>query len=67
MAVVNCGGISNVTFITGEADVDLLGFDTGPGNVLIDRIMRVRTAGLELMDRDGKYGLVGQVSDLFIS
>lgn len=37
LAIVNCGGIANVTFILGEAENDLIGFDTGPGNVLLDQ------------------------------
>jgi anhydro-N-acetylmuramic acid kinase len=33
-AVVNLGGIANVTLLTGEGD--MLGFDTGPANCLLD-------------------------------
>lgn len=34
VAVLNLGGVGNVTFIAG--DDDMTGFDTGPGNALID-------------------------------
>jgi anhydro-N-acetylmuramic acid kinase len=47
-AVVNIGGISNVTAIDGER---VLGFDAGPGNVLIDAWM-ARNFG-SAFDADG--------------
>ncbi|QLH41942.1 MAG: anhydro-N-acetylmuramic acid kinase [Coxiellaceae bacterium] len=61
LAVVNCGGIANITFITGASLNDVCGFDTGPGNVLIDRYVQRRTLGKEFMDIDGKYGRCGKV------
>jgi anhydro-N-acetylmuramic acid kinase len=39
LAVLNIGGVANVTWI-GEGDEDILAFDTGPGNALIDDWMR---------------------------
>ena len=62
IAIVNCGGIANVTFITGETYNDILGFDTGPGNGLIDRLVKQKTNNTEFMDQDGKYGKLGQVN-----
>lgn len=62
-AIVNCGGISNVTVISGSDLTDVIGFDTGPGNGLIDRCIRQRTQGKEQMDADGQYGKQGIVHE----
>ncbi|MBY0461904.1 MAG: anhydro-N-acetylmuramic acid kinase [Alphaproteobacteria bacterium] len=63
VAVVNCGGISNVTLIPDDNPLHLVGFDTGPGNGLIDRLVRQRTSGAESMDEGGKYGNRGTVNE----
>ena len=34
--ILNIGGVSNVTWVNGEEDDDILAFDVGPGNALID-------------------------------
>lgn len=62
VVVVNCGGISNISIINGEGENQVIGFDTGPGNVLIDRYIRKKTNNLEFMDLDGKYGSEGIVN-----
>ena len=59
-AVVNCGGVANVTFIQGSQPEDLSGFDTGPGNGLVDLYIKRYTQGQETYDRDGQFGLQGQ-------
>ncbi len=41
LGILNLGGVANVTLITGTGE--LLAFDTGPGNALIDDWMRERT------------------------
>lgn len=61
-AIVNCGGIANLTLIKSSNELDLIAFDTGPGNGLIDRLVRQRTEGKECMDADGHYGRKGSVN-----
>lgn len=57
-AIVNIGGIANVTVLKGT---ELhTGFDTGPGNTLLDHWM-MRHCG-QPFDRDGQWSAQGQVS-----
>ncbi|GJL84996.1 MAG: anhydro-N-acetylmuramic acid kinase [Micavibrio sp.] len=42
VAIVNIGGVANVTWI-GEGAEDIVAFDTGPGNALLDDFVRGRT------------------------
>ena len=49
IAVLNIGGVANVTFVDGG---DPVACDTGPGNALIDDFMRARTGSP--LDRDGE-------------
>jgi anhydro-N-acetylmuramic acid kinase len=60
VVVANCGGISNITVITGQSK-DLFAFDCGPGNGLIDRFVSARTG--KHMDEDGVFGLQGSVNE----
>lgn len=34
--VANIGGISNISILNGDETIDVTGFDTGPGNILMD-------------------------------
>ena len=54
-AIVNIGGIANVTWLPGTGPI--LGFDCGPGNVLMDAWM-LRHCG-ETFDRDGTWASTG--------
>jgi anhydro-N-acetylmuramic acid kinase len=61
-ALLNIGGIANVTVLPAQArEGDVVGFDTGPGNVLIDEVVSLGTAGKEHMDRDGHIARQGVV------
>ena len=55
VAVLNVGGIANLTFL----DEPLIGFDTGPGNALMDEWCQ-RITG-ETCDKDGDYARSGTV------
>lgn len=57
--IVNIGGIANLTSLPAHPDAAVLGFDTGPGNTLLDRWSQ-RILG-EPMDRDGALASRGRV------
>ena len=59
LAVLNLGGVANVTWIGGPADGDLLAFDTGPGCALIDDWVQQKTGAA--LDRDGRMAHSGAV------
>jgi anhydro-N-acetylmuramic acid kinase len=57
-AVVNIGGIANITVLAPARDVR--GFDTGPGNTLLD--LWIRRCKGQSFDRDGGWAASGNVS-----
>ena len=60
VSIHNIGGISNLTYIPRNAHKeDVIAFDTGPGNVLIDILVR-KFYGLEY-DRDGEIAARGKI------
>jgi anhydro-N-acetylmuramic acid kinase len=58
VAVLNVGGVANVTFVDGD---DLIACDTGPGNALLDDFLRLRTG--RLLDTDGQAAQAGVVDE----
>ena len=61
--VVNLGGIANVTFLPAHGAVR--GFDTGPGNVLLDHWHTRHRGGP--CDRDGAWSRTGRVDDALLA
>ena len=58
---LNIGGIANVTVIPAEATPqEVLGFDTGPGNMVIDSLMRHFTRGQKAYDTGGRLAARGR-------
>jgi len=58
--VVNIGGISNLTYLPAQGGLDAVrAFDTGPGNMLIDGVMRHVTDGRVTFDRGGRLARSG--------
>ena len=56
----NIGGIANLTAIpAGASSAEVLAFDTGPGNMVIDAVMEKRFG--QRYDRDGRAAASGRV------
>jgi len=63
-AVQNIGGIGNVTWIPrGGTPAQVVAFDTGPGNMVIDALVTHYTDGAQTFDRDGIMAAVGAVDE----
>ncbi|HEY9857038.1 MAG TPA: anhydro-N-acetylmuramic acid kinase [Stenomitos sp.] len=60
VALLNLGGIANVTLLRPAGD-DLQAFDTGPGNMILDRFVERMTRGAQTFDTDGRIGSKGHV------
>jgi len=62
--VQNIGGIGNVTYLPPASTADeVVAFDTGPGNMVIDALAEVATEGTLKYDRGGELGAKGRVVD----
>ncbi|HKA16431.1 MAG TPA: anhydro-N-acetylmuramic acid kinase [Myxococcota bacterium] len=60
--VLNLGGIANVTWLPAGARADdVIAFDVGPANALIDGVVQSASRGAERMDVDGRRALRGTV------
>ena len=59
---LNIGGIANVTVIPASAKLEaVFAFDTGPGNMVIDALVRHYTRGAKTYDRDAEMAAKGKV------
>lgn len=62
----NIGGIANLTYLPAEASVDqVIAFDTGPGNMIIDALMKRYTG--ESHDADGSTASNGDVNQKLLN
>lgn len=62
-AIQNIGGISNVTFLPADCGInDIIAFDNGPGNMIIDRFAEIITDGKFKYDKNGELALKGKLN-----
>jgi anhydro-N-acetylmuramic acid kinase len=71
-AAQNIGGIGNVTYLParkpdGCGPEDVLAFDTGPGNLVIDAVVAEVTGGQQAFDQDGAIAARGRISDEWLA
>jgi anhydro-N-acetylmuramic acid kinase len=60
---LNIGGIANISVIPADAERDdVIAFDTGPGNMIIDALVAHHTSGKQQFDRDGRIARKGTVN-----
>lgn len=60
-AIINIGGVANVSVVTAD---DLIAFDTGPGNALIDDWMKSRTS--RSYDQWGRIAGEGSIDEAIV-
>lgn len=61
--VINIGGISNFTLVPSSGSKkDVLAFDTGPGNMIIDAIVHLMSNGKQRFDKNGEIASKGRIN-----
>ena len=56
---VNIGGISNLTYLDDSSE--MISFDSGPGNFLIDKLLQLKSNGKIQFDKKGEMAFKGVV------
>lgn len=64
IAILNLGGVGNITWL-GEERQDIVAFDTGPANALIDDLVKARTG--KSYDSDGRLAGAGKPKNEIIA
>lgn len=66
--LLNIGGISNLTYLKPKGRLDeVIAFDTGPGNMIIDELLRIYTCGRKKYDMEGRFARKGKISKKLLS
>lgn len=63
-AIVNIGGIANVTFLPADPEQNIIGFDTGPGNALLDNWVLLQLQ--QAYDKDGAWAATGKIDETLL-
>jgi len=63
--VLNVGGIANITLVVSKNNEDLISFDVGPGNCLLDEWVRRHTQ--MKYDENGKASDTGKTSEVILN
>jgi len=61
---LNIGGIANITCLSESMEAtDVIGWDTGPGNMVMNTLASLATAGEQSYDKDGTLARRGTVNE----
>ena len=63
--ILNIGGIANITIITSNKNDDLISYDIGPGNCLLDEWVRKHTS--YRYDLNGKTASIGKIDEIILN
>src|SRR6185295_18208268 len=64
---LNIGGIANITAIpAGGGPKDVIAFDTGPGNMVVDQLVILHTRGQQKYDGAGRLASKGKADAALI-
>lgn len=63
--VINIGGIANITYLPAHLEKKMIGFDTGPGNTLMDAWCRRHQN--KSFDENGAWAMKGQVNEALLN
>jgi anhydro-N-acetylmuramic acid kinase len=66
-AVLNIGGIANVTLLPDGNVAGARAFDTGPGNMVIDECVRLATNGAKTFDENGRMAAAGKPNETLLA
>lgn len=64
-AILNLGGIANITLLPSDSNQAVIGFDTGPANTLMDQWIKRHQQ--QNYDKDGHWARTGQVNDSLLN
>jgi anhydro-N-acetylmuramic acid kinase len=66
--LLNVGGIANVTWLPKKGGLkDVAAFDTGPGNAVVDALVRIASGGAQGYDEEGARAARGRVSEALLA
>jgi anhydro-N-acetylmuramic acid kinase len=66
--LLNLGGMANVTFLPqGGALADVVAFDTGPGNAILDALAALASGDVATHDQGGASALRGKVNEALLA
>ncbi|CAM3031325.1 anhydro-N-acetylmuramic acid kinase [Moritella viscosa] len=67
-AIVNIGGLANITYLPSlQQNKSIIGYDTGPGNTLLDAWFTAKNNSLKSYDEDGQWAKSGVVIESLLT